>query len=128
MRSIGLVEVGRGAVPGGVAPALLTATLLAAVEVVGTGTGHAPEWEHGERTEMLRAIDRATAILTASRGRVLRAEDTAGTWSAKGDPSVSRWDGRVSRTGRSGGARRTRCQCPMRRTTSAPLPVWPSVC
>ncbi len=86
----------------------LAESLVAAAEAVGAGTGGAPGWGHAERTTMLRAIDRAAAILTASRGRVLRAEDAAGTWSVKGDPSVARWDGRVSRTGRSGGVRRER--------------------
>ena len=89
-------------------PVLLAESLITAAEAVGAGTGAAPDWGHGERTEMLRAIDRVTAILTASRGRVLRAEARAGTWSAKGDPSAARWDGRVSRTGRAGGMRRER--------------------
>lgn len=91
-----------------VSPELLAESLVAAVEAVGAGTNRAPDWGHAERTAMLRAIDRAAAILTASRGRVLRAEEAAGTWSAKGDPSAARWDGRVSRTGRSGGVRRER--------------------
>lgn len=91
-----------------VSPASLAESLVATAEAVGAGTGGAQRWGHAERTAMLRAIDRAAAILTASRGRVLRAEDAAGTWSAKGDPSIARWDGRVSRTGRSGGVRRER--------------------
>lgn len=83
-------------------PAAFVAFEAAARAALGA-VGDADAWDAGTRRRVLGVLDTVVNAVAVARGKVVTAEQNAGTWALKGDRDLPAFLGRMTRQGRGSG-------------------------